>query len=532
MIKILLQIKDKKLEFLIKRKLNSNQKNLLNTNVINENELVFSDDYIKSNIKLVHNFIKELVSDYEINTLIIKESFIAPLILHICSNIPSIKNLYLLEETLLNYDTCNYIIKSNNIKTVYLYNIPTYLLELLDSKNIKVNSRNEILFTSSFTEQNNLNTFSSLYYKTTIYLTFPFNKEDEEDFLSFIKINKYLKKIYINKISKKDIEFILENLYKYKLKNIKILIKENIQDYELIEYLKKINKRNSKINNIKFKIDYSKDYLENNLVNQIQLNTIKICVYMTLFIISSVVVFVFYSNYRSMQKVDDIKEDISGIIAEYKDKEDNKLENNNDNDNDNNENIVEEKKIINFEVASLRELNEDTVGWLKVNNTNVDYPVVQAEDNDYYLNKNFKKNKDSSGWIFMDYRADAKNLSQNTIIFGHNMYYSGVMFGTLYKAKHSSWYKNKENQIISFDTLYDKMKWQIFSIYVIPVTNDYLVADFSTKEKYQDFLDLITKRSLYDFNIPVSQEDKILTLSTCSDNGQKRLVIHAVLLDK
>ena len=223
MIKILLQIKDKKLEFLIKRKLNSNQKNLLNTNVINENELVFSDDYIKSNIKLVHNFIKELVSDYEINTLIIKESFIAPLILHICSNIPSIKNLYLLEETLLNYDTCNYIIKSNNIKTVYLYNIPTYLLELLDSKNIKVNSRNEILFTSSFTEQNNLNTFSSLYYKTTIYLTFPFNKEDEEDFLSFIKINKYLKKIYVNKISKKDIEFILEILYKYKLKNIKDL---------------------------------------------------------------------------------------------------------------------------------------------------------------------------------------------------------------------------------------------------------------------------------------------------------------------
>ena len=226
-----------------------------------------------------------------------------------------------------------------------------------------------------------------------------------------------------------------------------------------------------------------------------------------------------------MQKVEEIKKDIDKVIAENKTIEEENLEN--ELPEINNENLEPQ---INKELEGLLEINKDTVGWLKVNNTNVDYPVVQTNNNDYYLTKNFKKENDSSGWIFMDYRADAKNLSQNTIIFGHNMYYSGVMFGTLYKTKQSNWYTNTDNQIIEFNTLYNNMKWKIFSIYVIPKTNDYLIANFSTNEKFQDFLDLITKRSIYDFNTPVASDDKIITLSTCSNNGKNRLVIHAVLL--
>ena len=88
----------------------------------------------------------------------------------------------------------------------------------------------------------------------------------------------------------------------------------------------------------------------------------------------------------------------------------------------------------------------------------------------------------------------------------------------------------EENQIIEFNTLYKEMEWKIFSIYNIPKTNDYLIADFSTEEKYQEFLNLITNRSIYNFNTPVSTTDKIITLSTCSNNGKNRLVIHAVLL--
>lgn len=533
MVKILIQLKDNNLFFQIKKRLNNEQKNLINTNIISQNELVFSDEYITQNVKLVHTFIKELANNNNINTIVIKESIIAPLILHVSSNIPNIKSLYLLEESILNYKTCEKIINTNTIKYVSLYNLPTYLLEILDKENITVDSRCEILFLSDFMKNNNLNTFSSLYYQRTININLPFTKEDEEDFISFININKYLKIIYINKLNKNDIENILEILYKQRLKNIKIYIKENIQDIELIEYLKKINKNNSKINNIQFKIDYSNSYLEDNLISQINLNTIKLCIYMSLVFISIVVCFIFYSNYTSMQKVENIQNDINNIIAEYNEnKVDNNEINNNTNNNIDDDIIIENntKEITNYEVASLKQINDDVIGWLKVNNTNIDYPIVQYIDNDYYLNKNLKKEKDNSGWLFLDYRADSVNLSQNNIIFGHNMYYSGVMFGTLYKTKYSNWYTNPDNQIIEFDTLYGKMKWQIFSIYVTPVTNDYLIADFSTDNKFQDFLNLITDRSIYNFNTPVSTSDKILTLSTCSDNGQKRLVIHAVLL--
>ena len=74
------------------------------------------------------------------------------------------------------------------------------------------------------------------------------------------------------------------------------------------------------------------------------------------------------------------------------------------------------------------------------------------------------------------------------------------------------------------------MNWKIFSIYVTDVTNDYLYANFSDEDKHQEFINLITDRSIYEFNTPVSTSDKILTLSTCASNGKKRLVIHAVLL--
>lgn len=539
MIKILLQIKDNKLFFSIKKRLNTEQKSLINTNVISQNELVFSDEYIVQNIKIVHNFLKELINDYQINTLVIKEFEIAPLVLHISSNITNITTLYLLEESILNYRICEKIIKSNNIKYVSLYNIPTYLLEMLDKENITVDSRNEMLFLSNFMKDNNLDKFSTLYYKTTITLNLPLSKEDEEDFLSFMSINKYLKVIYINKINKNDIENILEILYKHKLKNIKIYIEQNINNIDLIEYLKKINKRNAKINGIQFKIDYSQKYLEDNLMNQIHLNTIKSCIIISLIFISSIIFYVLFSNYISMQKVEDIQKDINNTIAEYKEQIENKP-NNEEITTPPDESITipqepeiivpEEPKMNNIEIISLLEINKDTVGWLRVNNTNVDYPVVQTKDNDYYLKKNFKNQKDSSGWIFMDYRNDAVNLNQNTIIYGHNMYYSGVMFGTLYKVKHSNWYTNPENQIIEFDTLYGKMKWQIFSIYNIPNTNDYLTINFENPESFQNFLTLITDRSIYNFNTPVANTDKILTLSTCSNNGKNRLVIHAVLI--
>ena len=132
----------------------------------------------------------------------------------------------------------------------------------------------------------------------------------------------------------------------------------------------------------------------------------------------------------------------------------------------------------------------------------------------------------------MDFRNSTTSvLSKNTIIYGHNMYYSGVMFGTLHKAYQKAWYTKPENQEITFNTLYSNMKFKIFSIYKIPKTSDYLITDFNSDDDFLEYVKMVKDRSINNFNIEVNANDKILTLSTCTGNNA-RLVIHAKLMEE
>ena len=128
----------------------------------------------------------------------------------------------------------------------------------------------------------------------------------------------------------------------------------------------------------------------------------------------------------------------------------------------------------------------------------------------------------------MDYRNNAKSLDSNTIIYAHNRYYSGVMFGTLNNVTKNNWRNNPDNLYITFNSMYEQMTWKVFSIYNIEVTSDYLYTNFNTNEEYQKFINLIKDRSNFKFDTEVTTQDKILTLSTCLDNN-RRLVVHAVL---
>ena len=87
--------------------------------------------------------------------------------------------------------------------------------------------------------------------------------------------------------------------------------------------------------------------------------------------------------------------------------------------------------------------------------------------------------------------------------------------------------KKSSNQIITFNTLNENIRWQIFSIYKIPVTTDYLYTDFSNDDEFIEFVNQMKSRSIYDFNVDISKDDNILTLSTCSNGHDQRLVIHA-----
>ena len=184
--------------------------------------------------------------------------------------------------------------------------------------------------------------------------------------------------------------------------------------------------------------------------------------------------------------------------------------------------------LINVNFKDLKKINNDTVGWIQVNGTNINYPFVQTNDNTYYLKKDFNKKYNSAGWVFMDYRNNVSNFDKNTILYAHGRV-DGTMFGSLKNIIKSNWYNVKSNHVVKLSTEYENTLWQVFSIYRIPQTSDYLNINFSSDEKYEEFLSLLKNRSEYQFEVDLNKDDKILTLSTCYKESD-RVVLHAKLI--
>lgn len=183
-------------------------------------------------------------------------------------------------------------------------------------------------------------------------------------------------------------------------------------------------------------------------------------------------------------------------------------------------------KFIDVDINKLKTFNSDTIGFIKVMGTNINYPFVQTLDNDYYLNRSYDKTYNNAGWIFLDYRNNKFN-DKNTIIYGHGRI-NGTMFGSLKDTLKSSWQNNKDNYIIKISTEKENSIWQIFSVYKIATTSDYLQTTFSDNE-FESFINLIKGRSSYNFETNVTNDDKVLTLSTCYNDNDK-MVVHAKLI--
>ncbi len=184
-------------------------------------------------------------------------------------------------------------------------------------------------------------------------------------------------------------------------------------------------------------------------------------------------------------------------------------------------------KVMNLNLNDLKNINSDTVAYLKVNGTNINYPVVQSNNNDYYLNHSFNKNKNQEGWIFLDYRNNINNLDKNTIIYGHNRL-TGTMFGTLKNLLNSSYQKNN-NHYIYLTTTNNHYVFEVFSTYITTNESYYLTTNFQENNEYLNFLTTLKSRSTYNFNIDLTATDKIITLSTCSGSNN-RMVVHAKLI--
>lgn len=186
--------------------------------------------------------------------------------------------------------------------------------------------------------------------------------------------------------------------------------------------------------------------------------------------------------------------------------------------------------LINVDINALKSKNNDTIGWINVNNTNINYPYVQGKDNGYYLTHSYDKSYNEAGWVFLDYRNSSTLSDKNNILYAHSRL-DKTMFGSLSKTLKSNWYNNKDNHIIRLSTESENTMWQIFSVYKIPEESYYITTNFNTDSEYETFLNTIKERSIHNFNTTLTVEDKILTLSTCYSDTE-RTVVHAKLIKR
>ncbi len=180
-------------------------------------------------------------------------------------------------------------------------------------------------------------------------------------------------------------------------------------------------------------------------------------------------------------------------------------------------------------IDEIKKENSDTVAWLYVGGTYINYPVVKTIDNDYYLTKSFDKSTNQAGWIFADYRNKVNLDDKNLIIYGHGRL-NQVMFGSLKNILESPWLNNPDNYLIKLSTQTDNMVYQVFSVYVTDYTTDYLKFDFNSEGEFLEFSSMLLSRSSFDFKTTISDNDKIITLSTCLNENHQRVVMHAKLI--
>jgi len=196
------------------------------------------------------------------------------------------------------------------------------------------------------------------------------------------------------------------------------------------------------------------------------------------------------------------------------------------------EEIIEDESVLlnnkpitisdNKNIPLLNEI-EDYTGWIKIDNSKIDYPVVKAKDNDFYLEHNYKKEKSDAGAIFMDRRNLGNRYDKHTIIYGHNMK-EGTMFTDLNKYLTEEFYQT--NNLISFEDLYNDYQYKVISAYYISA-NDYTIPFELDEEIINNLLDQSIHESDYEYD----SEDRFLTLATCNyilNNG--RMIVHGVLI--
>lgn len=188
------------------------------------------------------------------------------------------------------------------------------------------------------------------------------------------------------------------------------------------------------------------------------------------------------------------------------------------------------------EYVALYNKNKSLIGWIKIADTVIDYPVMQTEDNEYYLKHNFNQESDANGCIFMDASCDVILGNDNWILYGHHMK-NGKMFSCLSSYANYDWYE--KHKTIEFDTIYEKGTYEVMYAFRSKIYNTdeivfkyYQFIDASSEEEFISNMEEMDKLSLIDTGVTASYGDRLLTLSTCDyQESNGRFVVVAKKID-
>ncbi len=238
---------------------------------------------------------------------------------------------------------------------------------------------------------------------------------------------------------------------------------------------------------------------------------ILLVIFIGIFLYSGYMCFIWIKSDRDTKKLEEGL--YSEVVSEVEESEDTS-------------NDVSEEKI---DFEKLLSINDDVVAWIKIDDTYINYPILQAETDEYYIRKDIYEKYSVSGSIFLDSSADSKFLDDNTSIYGHNMK-NERMFADLHKIKNGTLGTDVNVKIYTKDT---SKIYKVFSAYVTEPDDNIIKKNFTDEAEKESYIKTVLKKSNIKFDINednINYEDNIITLITCDNNNKYRVIVHAILL--
>ncbi len=242
--------------------------------------------------------------------------------------------------------------------------------------------------------------------------------------------------------------------------------------------------------------------------NKIFINLLLI-IFICAFLISGYFVFIWVKSDRETKKLEE--ELYTEVVIENKDEE---------------QQEQQDKIVIDF--AKLKEINNDIFAWVKIDDTYINYPILQGETDEYYLRKDIYKKSSVSGSIFVDSTTNTNFEDDNTVIYGHNMK-NQRMFANLHKIKNGSLGNDVKVQIYTPNGSYI---YKVFSAYNLEPNKDIIKKNFTNIEEKEKYIKDAINKSNVKFNTNednINYENKIITLITCDSNNKRRVIVNAIL---